>query len=300
MNCKKLLPLILLPFIFSCNKSESASSADTATLKREINEEPQQETTQPSPIPVTINNTAYPADSAQATPEVTRESVDWDKKIIKTATLKFEVKNHKTYAANIYRTVKQSGGYIASEDQNTSEEKMESILTIKVPVAQFEDLMSKLPGEDVKLIERKITTDDVTGDVVDVKARLAAKEQMRQKYSDFFKQAKNMEEVLKVQSELNTLQEEMESAAGRVNYLTHASAMSTIQLTFYQPLDGFTPGNSSPSFITRIVEAFATGGKTLADILVGFVSLWPMIAIIALVIFFARRYSTPKIKQPNP
>ena len=35
--------------------------------------------------------------------------------------------------------------------------------------------MNQLPGCEVKVIEQKINTDDVTGEVIDIKARLEAK-----------------------------------------------------------------------------------------------------------------------------
>jgi hypothetical protein len=41
--------------------------------------------------------------------------------------------------------------------------------------------------------------------------------------------AKNMEEILSVQSEINGIQEEIESAAGRIEYLGHH--LHSVQLT---------------------------------------------------------------------
>ena len=56
-----------------------------------------------------------------------------------------------------------------------TDEKSESIIVIKVPVEQFESMMNQLPGNDNKILERKITTEDITGEVVDIKSRLEAK-----------------------------------------------------------------------------------------------------------------------------
>ena len=265
MNCKNLFILIFLPFIFfSCQQnSEPSATTDAVELfKTSIPEEKERE--QP---PMPVGNPQQVMDtSVSKAPVPVQTAADWDKKIIKTATLKLEVKDFNGYAANIYKTVKQFGGYIAEETQNSSDEKFESMLTIKVPVVQFELMMNQLPGEDVKVVERKITTEDVTGEMVDVKGRLEAKKQMRQRYFDFFKQAKNMQEVLQVQAEIDELQESMESAAGRVNYLTHQSAMSTIHLTFYQPLEGFRNGGNKISYLSQIGDAFLTGGDGWAKL----------------------------------
>ena len=219
------------------------------------------------------------------------QNPDWDKKIIRTAFLKLEVKDFKAYSDIVHRAAKQYGGYIANEEQNQSAEKKESTISIKVPVEQFESLLNQLPSDSDKIIEKKITTEDVTGEVVDTKSRLQAKEQMRLKYLEFLKQAKNMEDVLKVQDEINNIQEEMESASGRINYLSHQSAYSTINLTFYQPLEGYNPSNDSPGFFTRISGAFKTGFDLIAEIFIGIVSIWPLCLLIFIAWIFWKRHS---------
>lgn len=108
-----------------------------------------------------------------------------------------------------------------------------------------------------------------------------------------------MEEVLKVQTEINELQESMESAAGRVNYLTHQSAMSTIVLSFYQPKSGYILPDKTPSFTTRIAAAFKSGGNWIGDLLVGMITIWPLLLIIIFGLFLFRKYAPSKIKQSN-
>ncbi|MEO6452477.1 MAG: DUF4349 domain-containing protein [Ginsengibacter sp.] len=225
--------------------------------------------------------------------------IDWDKKIIKTANLKIEVKDFKSFTDVVHKAAKQYGGYISNEEQNQSDEMIESILSIKVPVDQFESLLNQLPSNDSKIIERKITTEDVTGEVVDTKSRLQAKEQMRLKYLEFLKQSKTMEDVLKVQSEINEIQEEMESGSTRINYLSHQSAFSTINLTFYQPFPGYIPTDKTPGFSFRIVDAFKTGLSFITEIFIGIISIWPilLIALLILILYKKRNVSLTSSKQ---
>jgi hypothetical protein len=217
---------------------------------------------------------------------------DWDSKIIKTATLRLEIKDFKKYNDYVHNAVKQYGAYVAQEDQNLSDEKSETTITIKVPVAQFEPMMNKLPADDSKVVEKKISTEDVTGEVVDTKSRLEAKKQMRLKYLEFLKQSKNMEEVLQVQNEINGIQEQIESAAGRVAFLSNQSAMSTINLTFYQPMEGYKPTDATPSFLTRVGNAFKTGASWIAELFVGLVSIWPLL-LVAFGIYFGWKKLRP-------
>lgn len=89
-----------------------------------------------------------------------------------------------------------------------------------------------------------------------------------------------MEEVLQVQNEINSIQEEIESAAGRMSFLSHQSAYSTINLTFYQPINGYKPTDGAPSFFTRVTDAFKAGAKWIADLFVGLISIWPLLIIV--------------------
>src|SRR6478672_4313031 len=55
---------------------------------------------------------------------------DWDKKIIKTATINFEVKNYNTFYAGLREKVRSLGGYVAQEEQSQSTFKIENVMVI--------------------------------------------------------------------------------------------------------------------------------------------------------------------------
>ena len=224
-------------------------------------------------------------------------NIDWDKKIIKTATLKMEVADFKKYSGNVYNMVKAAGGYIAKEDLHNTTVRNESEICIKVPVMQFESLMNALSMDDAKLIERTIASDDVTGRIVDAKSRLEAKKEMRLKYLEFLRESKNMKDVLQVQQEINNIQEGIEAATGQVNYLSHEAAMSTINLTYFQDIAGVQPEKEEkPSFFTRVTTAFRSGANWIADLFVAILSIWPLIFLLSAFIFIIRRVTSTKVK----
>ncbi|MEI9912459.1 MAG: DUF4349 domain-containing protein [Bacteroidota bacterium] len=167
----------------------------------------------------------------QKKPPVTQQAAvpDWDKKIIKTASVNLEVKDYNTYYGAIREKIRSVGGYIAQEDQSQSEYKIENSMIIKVPVDQFDNTVVLLTANVQKINERKISSQDVTMEVVDTKSRMEAKRQVRQRYMDLLGQAKNMEEILNVQSEINGIQEEIESAAAAL--ITSAILLFSVRLT---------------------------------------------------------------------
>lgn len=290
-------PLLIFAIFISCNRN---ADKQKATLNYELSElkgtaADQTVDNEKQQIPVgkfSLPSTDTVASLVKTAPT---SNPDWDSKIIKTAALRLEIKDFKKYNDYVHNAVKQYGAYVAQEDQNLSDEKSETTITIKVPVAQFENMMNKLPGDDGKVMEKKINTDDVTGEMVDTRSRLEAKKQMRLKYLEFLKQSKNMAEVLQVQNEINAIQEQIESAASRVSFLSHQSAYSTINLTFYQPLEGYKPTDVAPSFLTRITNAFKTGVGWIAELFVGLVSIWPLLLIVFAIYFGWKKLRPAKV-----
>jgi hypothetical protein len=197
-------------------------------------------------------------------------NIDWDKKIIKNAHVTLELKDYNAYNSSLHTKLKGYGAYVAQEQQTESDDQIANNITIKVPVDKFDDLMNSLPGDGIKVLEKTISTEDVTGEVVDTKSRIEAKKEVRAKYLELLKQAKDMKEILEVQNEINDIQVDIESASGRVNYLTHAAAYSTINLRYYQFLNGVTSKDVEPGFLTNVSEAFKTGSSVITNLILFF------------------------------
>lgn len=215
--------------------------------------------------------------------------IDWDKKIVKTATLQAEVIDFSLYSQGLVQRVKALGGYISQEQQNQTDYRIENTVTIKVPVSQFDQAVATLLKDVQKVDTRQISSEDVTSAYIDSKSRLEAKKEVRLRYLELLKSARNMKDIIEVQKEINYIQEEIEMVTGRINYLGHASAMSTIHLTYYQVLN--MPGGSkgTPGFIEELKDSFANGWYWLGELFIGLVAIWPLVLLIVFVALLIRR-----------
>lgn len=229
----------------------------------------------------TPGNTAAPQQQIKLPPASAPAYVDWDKKIIKTADLHIEVKNFPRYTSRLHNAVMESGGYIAQEELTQTSGEIDNTVSIKVPVDRFEDLLQQLPSDSDRLMEKKITSQDVTSEFVDTKSKLETKKEVRERYLDLLKQAHSMKDIISVQNEINDIQEQMDQASGRIAWLGHSSAYSTINLRFYQVLDGAVKEDPSPSFFRQLRDSIAEGWKGFSSLLLGLISVWPLwIAVI--------------------
>ena len=270
--------------LFACNNKSSGlqtrdvqlqqlKSGDKAEPGKNKNQQPEDQQIQAAD---SVNRTAG---VNQNTAIIKNNTIDWDKKIIKIADIQLQLNNYKNFDAGIHSSLKNFGAYIADEKQTENDFKLENNLTIKVPVDQFDNLINSLAGDGIKITEKNISGEDVTGEVIDTKARMQAKMAIRDKYLGLLKQAKNMSEILQVQNEINDIQEDIEAANGRVNYLQHASAYSTIKLEYFEYINGNTGENKKTDFFTKLLKAFTTGTSVITNLVLFCISIWPLIVI---------------------
>lgn len=291
---------LLLCIVFACNNASKRqmAAADVKQLARTIeNTKEAVDNLKQLPTPPPGGN-KQPQNPQQ--PNTTAAvNMDWEKKIIKNADLNLEVTDYNAYNQQVHSSVKQWGGYIANETQQSSEYKKENIITIKVPVDQFDNIVQSLSSGKEKVLVKKITSEDVTGEVVDTRSRMEAKRQIRQRYMDLLKQAKNMEEILRVQNVIDDIQLQIESATGRIDYLTHASVFSTIQLTFFQVIDANAVNVQEPGFGQRVLNSLTNGLSWMGELLLLVLNLWPL-ALLGVIIYWGfKKWRPAKVKANN-
>lgn len=284
---KSSIAILMAVTILSCNNRTTSSEDKVATQEVDLKSIKPEEQTASADTSAAI--ATMPLQGSQPS-----STVDWDKKIIKTANVTLELKDYNAYNQTIHSSLKKYGAYIASEQQNQSEGKIQDVVSIKVPVDMFEDLMNTLPAEGAKVLEKHISTEDVTGEVIDTKARTEAKKQVRDRYLSMLKQAKNIKEIFEVQKEINAMQEDIEAGNGRAEYLVHQSAYSTINLTYFQYLDGSTQTDNPPSFFARLKDAFKEGSSIFTGLLVVLVSFWPLLIAGAVIWFYLKKVRVVK------
>ena len=115
---------------------------------------------------------------------------DWDKKIIKTAVINVETEEYKNYHRQIQELVTKWESYISREEESENDERINNSLTIKVPVSHFDDAVSAISGLKGKMLVKQISSEDVTGQIIDVRARTEAKKRVRLRYLDMLQKAK--------------------------------------------------------------------------------------------------------------
>lgn len=286
-------------FMLSCNTDNNNHNKDEILLSQDMKLEEVKENRMKFGESADSTTVVHPSQTTDVL-HAGRPIPDWDKKIIKTANITLELNDFNAYHSSFHKTIKHYEAYIAGEEQLQSDERIENIVTIKVPVLKFEDLLNSITGDGIKVISRRISTEDATGEVVDTKARIDAKKQVRARYMELLQQAKSMKDILQVQQEINTIQEELEAADGRVKYLTSQAAYSTIHLVYYQYKNGATGKSGEPGFFSKLQSAFRNGSNIISSGILLIVTIWPLLLVAFVIWLLIKRWkyaAIPLIKK---
>ena len=155
---------------------------------------------------------------------------------------------------------------------------------IRVPADQFDALIARIEPLAVKIENKNINTEDVTEQFMDVEVRLQTKKELEARYREILKQAKTVEEIVSIESQIANVRSEIESMEGRLKYLKNQVAFSTLNVTYYETI-GIDFG-----FASKFVQSLKGGWDNLLAFIIYLVTLWPFVlGLSALVFWFWRK-----------
>lgn len=302
-NMKQIIFVLGLALLMTgCDRNRSVAEYKSGTAS--MNDKPEEKKADPESnyfAAVTDSTTPLPGIGNAINTDMKKQPVaapqpqpDWDKKIIKNGTLGLEVKDFRKFSTSLREKIRSAGGYVAQEAQEQNEYRIGNNMTIKVPVDQFDAAMQQFSADVLKVTEQKVSTEDVTRQYIDNKTRMDAKKAVLQRYTELLKQAKTMEDILNVQNEINSIQEEMEAAGGEAEYLKHASAFSTITVNYFEILDPAAAGLADKPEGNRLISAFRSGWNGIAAVCIELMSIWPVLIAIVAALMILRKRRTHK------
>ncbi|SHH81021.1 protein of unknown function [Chryseobacterium oranimense] len=283
---KLSLSAVLLLGIYSCKKGE------VATIERAD--------------PYITDSTVAVSDSVSSAASMTVK----DKQFIKTADVNMEVKDVYEATISIEKTVQDLGGFVThsnlhsnviSEDTyNTSgDEAMmikkyqsENAMQVRVPTEKLGELLTLINDKKLFLNFRNINAEDVTSNI-----RYAEMEEKRiKKTSENIDQLKANKDKVKLDNdnmtEGNLQQLANMDTADNIKYSTvdiyikePKLRIAEIAVTNTRNIDHKYKFN----FIYDAKNAFVEGFYLIQKIAVGLITVWPLILILGIILYFLRK-----------
>jgi hypothetical protein len=163
----------------------------------------------------------------------TKETIKNQRKVIYTADVRIMVEKLQQTMEDVRDLVEEKGGYIVESSTTNDESGFEDgMIKARIPTDEFRSFLKQVKEFSKGKPNESVSGEDVTEEYVDLSSRLKAKEQVRDRLESFMSEAQKTEDLLKISSDLASVQEEIEQIQGRLNFLKNQSDYSTVRINF--------------------------------------------------------------------
>jgi hypothetical protein len=166
-----------------------------------------------------------------------------DRQVISTAQLELQARALDRTVSRATALVVDAGGHVYSESASLTSAQHAHVV-FKVPPARFDDVITRI-GRLGTLVHRRIGTQDVTGRVVDLGARLQAAQTSAERLRQLLAGSGSVPDLLNVENQLTQRDGQVDSLAAELSALRAQVDMATITVdvspTPQKPVAAVTP-----------------------------------------------------------
>ena len=194
--------------------------------------------------------------------------------MIRNGTISITVKDVAGIQNTIWSLAAELGGTVLTSNTSGTDDNTRADISFRVPADRYKEAMDRVRGYGVKVLYEQSTSQDVTEEYVDLQARQRNLEATAAQLTTLLGKATTVDETLKVQTQLNNTQGDIERIKGKLNYYDRRSDFSTITATLL-PVPPVKQPPVTPvtkwSFVHSIQEAWnrsVNGLQNVADALI--------------------------------
>ena len=216
-----------------------------------------------------------------------------DRKIIKNGDVEFETSNIQSTRRQVLKEALKLNAYIANDEEFKYNGRITNAISLRVPSKKFEALLTATTEGVEKFDRKEIRAQDVTEEFIDLEARIKSKVELEIRYFELLNKAKNVKEMLEIETQLGELRTEIESMQGRLRYMKNSISYSTLNIKFYEDVP------IANKFGKQFSQSFREGWDTLIGVFVSLIAVWPFLIIGILLLLFIRKKYKTKIRRKS-
>lgn len=220
-------------------------------------------------------------------------------KLIKDGTLSVKSDQINDSKAFFDLLVKTNNAYYESERFENNDQNASFNLKIRIPSASFEAFISGIDHGKDEITQKQINTRDITEEFIDLETRLENKQLYLKRYREILSKASAVKDIMTIEENIRSLQEELESTEGRLKYLADQVNFSTIDVYLFSPKPYIHKPNEEIRFSEKLKTALSNGWSMMVGILLGLVNLWPWLIILVVITIIIRSRKNRGKKKPT-
>jgi len=155
--------------------------------------------------------------------------------IIRTGSLELEVADIGTALAVGRDQVVALGGYVSDSEESAERDEATALVTYRIPADRWEAALDGLRGIARRVRHQRTQTEEVTGQVVDLGARIANLRASETALQAIMTQATKITDVLAVQEKLTDVRGQIERLVAEKEHLEERAAYATLHVAFLLP-----------------------------------------------------------------
>ncbi len=196
------------------------------------------------------------------------------RQLVRHADLHVRVESVDSAIVTIVRIAAGNGGYVSSEESREhADGRVTGRVVLRVLAHRTDGALVQIRALGEVRNER-VWADDVTDQFYDLNIRLTNARAARRKFEEILVRAREVEDVLKVQRELNRVNNQIDRMTGRMRRMSNQIRLSTISVDLAEPMPITRDPDSAVGALSRalgdMVDAFwATIGGMI--VFVGFI-----------------------------
>jgi hypothetical protein len=251
--------------------------------------------------PVTLMDTA---EFGRQAANPTYETVPLGRKVIQTGRLALLVGDLDLAADELVQLAQAKGGFVQNSFLKRGEGARVASYTLRVPAPAFNNLLEEI--EKIGEVEqRELGGQDVTEEYVDVDARRRNLERQEERFLDILAEAKTVDDVLKVEAQLERVRGEIESLTARLKYLDNQVSLATITVELKErsrPVSTERAFNTA-NLGTKLREAVLSSVNALLEytgqVLVWLAAALPFLLVVLVLVVFIRWLQRHRRDRPE-
>lgn len=161
--------------------------------------------------------------------------------VIKDAELGLVVQDVDSSVNRLTQLVADYGGYIINSEVVVNENFKTAYIRLAVPVQNFERALNDVRRLAVQVERERASGQDVSAEYTDLQSRLTNLEVTAARVREFLKDAKTVEESLRISGQLSELEQQIEQVKGQMRYYEGRAAFSTMTVSLRPPFNTPTP-----------------------------------------------------------